>query len=81
MSEIQVKAELILGEGEFLKINTTVDVKDVEVSVTCLTPSGQTLEVSATSLVLTSDQPINTNILDGSPQTNVRFLVLLADPV
>lgn len=78
---IRVKAELILGEGEFLKIDKTVVVKDIEISIACLTPTGQTLEVSASSIVLTSDQPIITDILDGSPQTNVRLLVLLADPV
>ena len=81
MSNIRVKAELVLGEGEFLKIDKTIDIKDVEVSVVCLTPTGQTLQISATSLVIESDQPIITDILDGSPQTNVRLLVMLADPV
>jgi len=77
---IQVKAELVLGEGEYLKINQGVDIKDVEVSIACLDPTGQTLEVSANSVVLVADQPINTDILDGSPQTNVRLLIMLADP-
>lgn len=80
MSSIRVKAELILGEGEFLKIDKTVTIKDAEVLITCLDPTGQTLEVSASSLLITSDQPIITDILDGSPQTNVRLLVMLADP-
>lgn len=80
MGNIRVKAELILGEGEYLKIDETVEIKDAEVHITCLDPTGQTLEVSASSLLLTSDQPVITDILDGSPQTNVRLLVMLADP-
>jgi len=81
INSIRVKAELVLGTGEYLKIDETVTVNDVEIAVTCLDPSGQTLQLSASSLLITSDQPVNTDILDGSPQTNVRFLVLLADPV
>lgn len=80
-NSIRVKVEVVLRTGEFLKIDKTVDVNDIETTVTCLDPIGQTLQLSASSLLLTSDQPVNTDILDGSPQTNVRFLVLLADPV
>lgn len=81
INSIRVKAEVVLGTGEFLKIDETVVVNDIEVDVACLSPAGQTLQLSASSVLITSDQPINTDILDGSPQTNVRFLVLLADPV
>ena len=80
-SSIRVKAEVVLGIGEFLKINETVTVNDVIVDITCLDPTGQTLQLSASSILITSDQPINTDILDGTPQTNVRLLVLLADSV
>jgi len=80
MGSIRVKAELVLGEGEYLKIDKTVEICDAEIQITCLDPTGQTLEVSASSLLLTSDQPVITDILDGSPQTNVRLLVMLADP-
>ncbi|MHA2064173.1 MAG: hypothetical protein ACXABY_07310 [Candidatus Thorarchaeota archaeon] len=81
INSIKVKAEVVLGTGEFLKLDETVTVNDVEVSVICLDPSGQTLQLSASSIVITSDQPINTDILDGSPQSGVRLLVLLADPI
>lgn len=80
MSSIRVKAELILGEGEFLKVDQTVDLEDIEVSVAALSPTGESITLSANSLLITSDQPLNTDILDGTPQTSVRLLVMLADP-
>jgi hypothetical protein len=82
MNSIHTKAELITGLGEYLKIDVTALVDDIEAELKCVLPSGQSVQqVSSSSMVIQSDQPINTNILGGSPQTNVRLLVFIADPV
>ena len=80
MNSIQAKAELILGIGEFLKIDVTESLVKLEIELKELDPIGSSIEqVSASSLTLQSDQPFNTNALGGSPQTNVRLLVLIAE--
>jgi hypothetical protein len=79
MNSIQAKAELILGLGEFLKIDVTEALNQVEATLKEI-PSGSYVEqLSTSSITLQSDQPFNTNILGGTSQTNVRLLVLIAE--
>lgn len=80
MNSIQVKAELILGIGEFIKLDVTEEIKQLEIELKELDPVGSTTEqISASSITLQSDQSFNTNIFGGSPQTNVRLLVVVAE--
>lgn len=82
MGSIRVKAELILGVGEFLEIDETVSTGDLELDVRELIPAGTNIQqITGSSLMIVSDDPVNTDILDGTPQTNVRLLLLIADPV
>jgi len=80
MNSIQVKAELILGIGEFIKIDVTETLVQIEATLRELSPTGSSIEqLSASSITLESDQPFNTDVLGGTPQTNVRLLVLVAE--
>lgn len=80
MNSIRAKAELILGIGEFLKIDVTEALIKIEAELKELDPVGASIkQISASSITLQSDQPFNTNILGGSAQTNVRLLVLIAE--
>lgn len=82
MNSIRAKVELITGVGEFIQADITADLEDIEVELACVDPSGEIIrQVSSSSMVIQTSQPINTNVLGGSPQTSVRLLVLVADPV
>lgn len=48
--------------------------------LTSLSPTTDSTTMSSSSLLIVASQPVNTNLLGGTPQTNVRLLILLADP-
>ena len=80
MPTARVKGELILRPGEYLKFDIEVPLEDCEIHLDDLDPATSSVrQVSASSLYLQADAPINTNVLGGSPQTNVRLLVLLSE--
>ena len=82
MNSIRTKAELITGIGEFIKIDVSALVNDIEAEVLEVEASGQGIrQVSSSSMVLQTYYPVNIDLLGGSPQTGVRLLVLIADPV
>jgi hypothetical protein len=80
MSIAKVEADLILGVGEFLSLNTEVSVEDLVTLITSIPAGGNIIrQVSASNILLHPDEAVNTDLLGGNPQTNVRLLILLAE--
>jgi len=80
MSNIRVDADLRIGEGEWVDLNTDLPISDSEISIVCVEPSTTVTEqVSASSILFMSSAPMNIDLLDGNPQTNVKFLLLLSE--
>lgn len=80
MGQYTVNADLILGVGEFIKLDTSVIIEDSETVVTDVSAdTPKVANISGNSLILACNSPINTDVLGGTPQTNVRLLVLLAE--
>jgi hypothetical protein len=76
---VNVNADFKANNDSF-KLNQTVNTSDMETVLASLSPTTDSTTMSSSSLLLVASQPVNTNLLGGTPQTNVRLLILLADP-
>jgi len=77
---IKLKGDLIIGVGEFYTLDTEISITDSEITVSSIPAGGSTTQqVSATSILFQTDSPLNIDLLGGNPQTNVKFLLMLAE--